>query len=70
MPMVRFTFDPNNPPEVTAAELARLDAMSDAEITVAAESDPDNPPLTDHELARIRTLRLERDVRARTGLGD
>jgi hypothetical protein len=31
---------------------ARLDAMTDDEIDAAAESDPDNPPLTDEELAR------------------
>ena len=64
----RFTLDPNNPPEMTAAELARLDAMADAEITAAAISDPDNPPLSDEELARIRTVRIVRHVRARTGL--
>ena len=30
---------------------ARLDAMTDDEIDAAAEADPDNPPLTDEELA-------------------
>jgi hypothetical protein len=30
---------------------ARLDAMTDDEIDAAAEADPDNPPMTDEELA-------------------
>jgi hypothetical protein len=29
----------------------KLDAMTDDEIDAAAEADPDNPPLTDEELA-------------------
>ncbi|MBC7767679.1 MAG: hypothetical protein H7124_02725 [Phycisphaerales bacterium] len=33
-------------------EKARLEAMTDDEIDAAAEADPDNPPLTDEELAR------------------
>ena len=47
---------------------ARLDAMTDEEITAAAESDPDNPPLTDEELERVRLARRVQSVRARTGL--
>jgi putative transcriptional regulator len=68
MAVVRRTLDPNNLPRLSAVELARLDAMSDAEITAAAISDPDNPPLTEEELARMRTVRIVRDVRVRTGL--
>jgi putative transcriptional regulator len=66
--MRRFTLDPNNPPTMSREARARLDAMTDEEITAAAESDPDNPPLTDEELARIRMARRVRSVRARTGL--
>ena len=55
--MRRFTLDPNNPPTMSREARARLDAMTDEEITAAAESDPDNPPLTDEELARIRMAR-------------
>jgi RecT family len=36
------------PPDV------RADAVTDAEITTAAEADPDNPPLTEAEFARAR----------------
>lgn len=34
------------------ADKARLDAMTDEEIDAAAETDADNPPATDEELAR------------------
>ncbi len=68
MATTRYTLDPSNPPKLTPSQVARLDAMTDAEITAAALSDPDNPPLTDEELARMRTVRIVRDVRARTGL--
>jgi putative transcriptional regulator len=33
---------------------ARLRAMTDAEIEAAAAADPDNPPLTDEAIARMR----------------
>ena len=66
--MRRFILDPKNPPRLTKAERARLDAMTDEEITAAAESDPDNPPLTEEELARVRLARRIQAVRARTGL--
>jgi len=42
--------------------------MTDAEITLAAESDPDNPPLTADEIGRFRTARFVRAARANTGL--
>jgi putative transcriptional regulator len=55
-------------PQATPGELARLDAMTDEEITRAAEADPDNPPLTEDELARIGAVQLVRRARASTGL--
>ncbi len=66
--MRRFILDPNNLPKMSKEERARLDAMTDEEITAAAESDPDNPPLTDEELERVRLARRVQSVRARTGL--
>ena len=66
--MVRFTLDPNAPPTLSAAEKARLDAMTDADVTARAQSDPDNPPLTDEERDLIRAIQRVRQVRARTGL--
>ncbi|HEX8164968.1 MAG TPA: hypothetical protein VF601_04175 [Beijerinckiaceae bacterium] len=62
MPTVRYRLDPNNPPKMSAEELARLDAMTDEEITAAAESDPDNPPLTEEELTKIETIQLLREA--------
>jgi putative transcriptional regulator len=66
--MARFTLDPNNPPRMSPEALARLDAMTDAEITAAALSDPDNPPLTDDELARMCSARRVQAIRGRSGL--
>jgi putative transcriptional regulator len=66
--MARFRLDPNNPPALTEAERARLDAMADAQITAAAMSDIDNLPLSADEMARMETASVVRRVRARTGL--
>ncbi len=66
--MARFTLDPSAPPKLTAAERARLAALSDTEITAAAKTDVDNPPLSADELDRLESVRWVRQVRARTGL--
>jgi putative transcriptional regulator len=66
--MPRFTFDPNNLPELSPAEKARLDAQTDVELTAAAAADADNPPLSDDELARMEAARIVRSVRTHTGL--
>lgn len=66
--MRRFILDPKNPPKMSKEARARLDAMTDEEITAAAESDPDNLPLTDEELERVRLARWVQAVRARTEL--
>ena len=66
--MRRFVLDPKNPPKLSRSERARLETMTDEEITTAAESDPDNPPLTDEEVERVRLARWVQAVRARTGL--
>lgn len=36
---------------------ARLEAMTDAEVIAAAESDSDNPPLTAEQLSQMKPLR-------------
>ena len=50
------TYRPNRkrPRRMTKAEAARLDSRTDEELTRAAESDPDNLPLDDRTLARLR----------------
>src|SRR3954469_8948870 len=55
--MARITVDLNSLPPLSPEALARLDAMTDAEITAAALSDPDNPPWTPKEMARVAMAR-------------
>ena len=78
MPIIRKTLAEVRAARLTPEEKARLDAMTDEEITAAALSDPDNPPITDEEWARARrggrplmapedrkialSLRLDREV--------
>ena len=66
--MDRFTLDPHNSPNLADTERLRMEAMTDAAITAAAETDADNPPFSAAELARLETTRLVRSVRAATGL--
>lgn len=67
MAIVRVTLDPNNPPKLSAASRARLEAMSPEEIERNALEDPDNPPMTDEEADRLLLGLHVRDIRkART----
>jgi putative transcriptional regulator len=66
--MARFKLDLHAPPQLSQAEAARLDTMTDAEITAAARADADNPPLSAQELARVAAARKVRRVRAKSGL--
>ena len=66
--MARFSLNRNAPPKLTAAEAARLDAMSEDDVMAAARSDPDNAPLNAEDLARIGAARRVRAVRTRSGL--
>jgi hypothetical protein len=62
--VVRYRTDPLNPPRLTPPQEACLDALTDADITTAAEADPDNPPLTETELARLEAAAALRRIRA------
>ena len=53
------------PPRLSEKIKARLDRLSDEELNVAALSDPDNPPLTERELDRLRTARAVKRARRR-----
>ena len=64
MAIIRRTASQLRNYRMTPAQMARLDAMTDAEITKAARSDPDNPPLTDKELALVRKTRRGRPTMA------
>ena len=68
MAIVRYTPDPDHPFQLTPEQRARLDAMTDEELTANALSDPDNPPLTDEELDRGLAGRSVRIAREKTGL--
>ena len=52
----RFRLDENNLPRLSKSQARRLDSMSDEDIEKAALSDPDNPPLTDEELAAFERV--------------
>ena len=68
MTVVRARLDPKKPPRLSEETKARLDALTDEEITAAALSDPDNPPLTEDELDRLAKARAVQRARASTGL--
>ena len=53
---------------MTAEDWRRLDTMTDEEITAAALADPDNPPLTDEQLAQFRRPALAKRVRLKLGM--
>lgn len=67
--IVRYVLDPANPPRISPETEARLDAMTDEELTANALSDPDNPPLTEAEIKHVQRVHWLRRVRAATGLG-
>ena len=54
---------------MTAEDWRRLDALTDEEITAAALKDPDNPPLTDEQLARFRRPALAKRIRHKLHMG-
>jgi putative transcriptional regulator len=66
--MPRFTLNPNSAPDLSEAQRDRLDTMTEADIKAAAEADADNPPLSDIELSKVRSARVVRQARLRSGL--
>jgi putative transcriptional regulator len=62
--------DGSTRPRVSAGgtDWARLAAMTEEEIEANALADPDNPPLTDEELARLRPVPHPRRIRERLKL--
>lgn len=54
---------------MTAEDWRRLEAMTDEEIIAAALKDPDNPPLTDEQLARFRRPALSMRIRHKLHMG-
>ena len=66
--MRRLTIDLNNPPRMSPERLAAIDALTPEEIEENARNDPDNPPLTDDELRRLRLARRVQQIRASRGM--
>lgn len=65
---VEILSDGSTRPIEDRTDWARLDAMSEEEIEANALSDPDNPPLTDEELSRMRRVPNPREIRSRLNL--
>jgi putative transcriptional regulator len=68
MATVKARPDYRSPPRLSKQTKARLDRLTDEQLTAAALSDPDNPPLTEPELERLRAARAVKRVRVATGL--
>lgn len=54
--MKRTVVDFSKAPSIRDEDRTRLDAMTDADITHAAQGDPDNPILNDEELATFKPV--------------
>ena len=66
--MVEELADGSTRPLQDHTDWARLAAMTEEEIEANALADPDNPPLTDEELARMRPVPQPRRIRERLKL--
>lgn len=66
--VVQVMPDGSTRPIEDRTDWARLEAMTEEEIEANALSDPDNPPLTDEELARMRRVPDPERIRWQLGL--
>jgi uncharacterized protein (DUF4415 family) len=53
MALVKFTYDPENPPKIPQADLDRMDAVKDEDIDYS-----DFAPFTDEEWAKAKFVKL------------
>lgn len=65
--MVRYRPPPGGY-RMTEEDRRRFEAMTEEERHVAALSDPDCPPLTEEQLARMKRITLARSARWRSGM--
>jgi putative transcriptional regulator len=65
---VQIMPDGSTRPIYGRTDWARLDAMTEEEIEANALADPDNPPISDEELARFRRVPNPREIRNRLNL--
>ena len=61
--VVQVMPDGTTQPMEDTTDWAAFDALTEEEITAAALSDPDNPPLTDEDLARFRRVVGPKEIR-------
>jgi putative transcriptional regulator len=66
--ITRVTFKPGEAPPPGKTDWARLDAMTDEEVTAAALSDPDAQPLSPEALAKMRRVSRVKVLRQRLGM--
>jgi putative transcriptional regulator len=66
--VVQVLPDGSTRPIESRTDWARLEAMTEEEIEANALADPDNPPLTPEELARMRVVPHPRRIRERLKL--
>ncbi|MDF3041031.1 MAG: uncharacterized protein K0Q71_3737, partial [Thermomicrobiales bacterium] len=66
--VVQILADGSTRPIESRTNWARVEAMTEEEIEANALSDPDNPPLTPAELARMRPVPDPRRIRERLKL--
>jgi putative transcriptional regulator len=65
---VQILPDGSTQPIEDRTDWARINAMTEEEIEANALNDPDNPPLTDEELSRMRRVPNTRQIRMRLNL--
>ena len=63
--VVRVMPDGSTRPRASRTDWQRLEAMSEEEIEANARADPDNPPLSPDELARMRPVPNPKQIRQR-----
>ena len=61
--IVQMLPDGSTQPFAQKSDWARVDAMTDEEVEANALSDPDNPPITAAQLARMRRVPNPREIR-------
>lgn len=66
--LVQVLPDGTTRPLASRTNWARFDAMTEAEVEANALSDPDNPPMTAEQLARMRPVPNPREIRQRLHL--
>lgn len=66
--LVQVLEDGSTRPLENHTDWARVDAMTDEEVEANALSDPDNPPLTAEQLARLKPVPNPKQIRQRLHL--